>query len=96
METISMETISMEQLSFVTGGDNAPAPAVQPPKPAPAPGDYSTHGNPVQQAGQMIDHASDAWSGARKAGASWYEALGNATIGFFNLRGGFGADGRPR
>ncbi len=44
----------------------------------------------------MIDNASAAWQGARRAGASWYESLGNATIGFFNLSGGFGRDGRPR
>ena len=93
-----METISIEQLSLVTGGDNGPA-APQPPvhqPPRQAPGDFSTNGNPVQQAGQMIDNAQGAWSGARKAGASWYEALGNATIGMFNLPGGFGRDGRPR
>jgi len=91
-----METISIEQLSHVTGGDNAPA-APQPQQPPrPAPGDYSTNGNPIQQAGQMIDNAQGAWSGARRAGASWYEALGNATIGAFNLPGGFGRDGRPR
>ena len=93
-----METISMEHLSLVTGGDNAPV--LQPPRPqqpqAPAPGDYSTHGNPVQQGGQMIDNAQAAWNGARRAGASWYEALGNSAIGFFNLSGGFGRDGRPR
>jgi hypothetical protein len=89
-----METISMEHLSLVTGGDNQPAPQPQPPRPAP--GDYSTSGNPVQQAGQMIDNASAAWSGARRAGASWYESLGNATIGLFNLSGGFDRNGRPR
>jgi hypothetical protein len=44
----------------------------------------------------MIDNAVSAYQGARKAGASWYESVGNAAIGFFNLGGGFGRDGRPR
>ena len=84
MMEMQIESIAMDDLSMVTGGADQ------------APGDYSTNGNPVQQAGQMIDNASRAWQGARKAGASWYESLGNAAIGFFNLSGGFDANGRPR
>ena len=93
---MELATISMDELVTVMGGQQG-QPA-QPPQPPPAqhPADYSTSGNPVQQGGQMISNAADAWDGARKAGASWYEALGNATIGFFNLRGGFDRNGRPR
>ena len=81
----NLETISTVDLSSVCGGADQQAP-----------GDYSTSGNPVQQGGQMIDNAVSAYQGARKAGASWYESVGNAAIGFFNLGGGFGRDGRPR
>jgi hypothetical protein len=88
------ESISTADLSIVNGGQG-PAPQPQPPAQPPA-ADYSTNGNPVQQAGQMIDNAAGAFSGARKAGASWYESLGNATIGLFNLSGGFDRNGRPR
>ena len=79
-----LETISTIDLSAVCGGQQQ------------APGDYSTSGNVVQQGGQMVDNAVSAYQGARRAGASWYESLGNAAIGFFNLGGGFGRDGRPR
>jgi hypothetical protein len=87
------ESISTDDLSIITGGQQGAAP--QPPPPPPA-ADYSTNGNPVQQAGQMIDNAAGAFSGARKAGASWYESLGNAAIGLFNLPGGFDRNGQPR
>jgi hypothetical protein len=80
----NLETISTVDLSTVCGGADQ------------APGDYSTNGNPVQQGGQMIDNAVSAYQGARKAGASWYESVGNAAIGFFNLGGGFDRNGRPR
>jgi hypothetical protein len=90
----SFDVVDLTALSAVHGGQQgAPAPAPQPPR---APGDYSTNGNPVQQGGQMIDNAYGAYQGARKAGASWYESIGNAAIGLFNLDGGFGRDGRPR
>jgi hypothetical protein len=92
---MELQTISMDDLMMVTGGQQAPAQPPQPPQPQ-HPADYSTSGNPVQQGGQMISNAADAWNGARRAGASWYEALGNATIGFFNLRGGFDRNGNPR
>ena len=82
-----LETISTD-LSIVTGGQGQ-----APQNPA---ADYSTNGNVVQQAGQMITNAADAWGGARKAGASWYESLGNSAIGFFNLGGGFDRNGQPR
>ncbi len=87
-----LETISTADLSIVTGGQGqvAPPPAQQ------HPADYGTNGNVVQQSGQMITNAADAWSGARKAGASVYESLGNAAIGFFNLQGGFDRNGQPR
>ena len=88
-----LESISMDDLSMVTGGQQGAAP--QPP-PQQHPADYATNGNPVQQAGQMIGNAADAYSGARKAGASWYESIGNAAIGFFNLQGGFDRNGQPR
>jgi hypothetical protein len=91
----AFETISIDHLSLVSGGQGPGQPAPAQPQ-QPAPGDYSTNGNPVQQGGQMIDNAVGAWQGARKAGASWYEALGNATIGAFNLRGGFDRNGQPR
>jgi hypothetical protein len=82
----NLETISTVDLSSVSGGADQQAP-----------GDYSANGsNVVQQGGQMIDNAVSAYQGARKAGASWYESVGNAAIGFFNLGGGFGRDGRPR
>lgn len=89
-----LATISMDDLSFVTGGAPGQQQAPQPQQQHPA--DYSTSGNPVQQGGQMISNAADAYSGARKAGANWYESLGNAAIGFFNLGGGFDRNGQPR
>ena len=88
-----LESISMDDLSLVSGGQQGAAPQA-PPQQHPA--DYSTNGNPAQQGGQVIGNAADAWSGARKAGASWYEALGNSAIGFFNLGGGFDRNGQPR
>jgi hypothetical protein len=91
---MQFESISTHDLSIITGGQQG-APAPQPPAQQ-HPADYTPSGNPVQQAGQMISNAADAYSGARKAGASWYESLGNATIGFFNLPGGFDRNGRPR
>lgn len=92
-----LETISIEHLSSVTGGQGAAPQPQQPQQPQPrAPGDYSTSGNPVQQAGQMVDNAYGAFQGARKAGASWYESVGNAAIGLFNLGGGFDRNGQPR
>lgn len=88
---MSLETISTVDLSTVIGGaDQAPAPQQQ------HPADYSTNGNVVQQGGQMVTNAVDAYNGARRAGASWYESVGNAAIGFFNLSGGFDRNGRPR
>ncbi|HUS31887.1 MAG TPA: hypothetical protein VMZ53_25475 [Kofleriaceae bacterium] len=90
-----LATISMDDLSVVCGGQQG-APQ-QPQQPAPNPAaDYSTNGNVVQQGAQMIDNAYGAFQGARKAGASWYESLGNAAIGAFNLGGGFDRNGRPR
>ncbi len=86
----TLETIHHDQLMSVSGGQGA-APAPVPPNEFKPP-----QGNTVQQAGQMIDNAAQGWSGARKAGASWYESLGNATIGFFGLGGGFGPNGQPR
>lgn len=91
---MNLETIATNDLTMVTGGQQA-APPPQPPKQK-DPGDYSTDGNVVQQSGQMIDNAVEAFKGARKAGASWYEAIGNATIGFLNLEGGFDKNGKPR
>ena len=90
---MNLETIDMSELVTVSGGQQAQqAPAPQQQHPA----DYSTSGNPVQQGGQMITNAVDAYNGARRAGASWYESIGNAAIGFFNLGGGFDRNGRPR
>ena len=91
----TLSTISSTELSTITGGADAPAQAPAQPAPRPA-GDYSTNGNPLQQTGQMIDNAYGAFQGARKAGSSWYESLGNAAIGFFNLGGGFDRNGQPR
>jgi hypothetical protein len=86
-----LESISSADLSFVVGGQQA---APQQPNQA---ADYSANGsNVVQQGGQMIDNAYGAYQGARKAGASWYESVGNAAIGFFNLQGGFDRNGQPR
>ena len=105
MMNSKLVSISMDDLSMVSGGQQgaAPAqpPAPQPPAPqppAPRPGsDFApVQGNVVQQAGQMIDNAAQGWSGARRAGASRYEALGNAAIGFFGLGGGFAPNGQPR
>jgi hypothetical protein len=99
MMNSKLVSISMDDLSMVSGGQQqAPAqpPAPQPPAPRPGSDFTPVQGNPVQQAGQMIDNASQGWSGARRAGASWYEALGNATIGFFGLRGGYAPNGQPR
>ena len=92
MSINSFETISFTNLSSIHGGQQAPAPA-----PAPGGADFApVDGNVVQQAGKMIDNASQGYSGARKAGASVYESIGNAAIGFFGLGGGFGPNGRPR
>lgn len=94
MSINSFETLSVAHLSSIHGGAHA-APA---PVPPPAPGsDFApVQGNVVQQSGQMIDNAAQGYEGARKAGASRYEALGNAAIGFFGLGGGFAPNGRPR
>jgi hypothetical protein len=89
----AFETIDLSHLHHVTGGQ-APAPGGQGQQPQRSA--YETTGNPVQQGGQMVDNAVKAYQGARKAGASWYESLGNAAIGFFNLDGGFDPNGRPR
>ena len=91
-----LATISMDDLSVVCGGaDGQPQQAPAPQQQHPA--DYSANGsNPVQQGGQMVSNAYDAYQGARRAGASVYESIGNAAIGFFNLGGGFDRNGRPR
>jgi hypothetical protein len=90
----TLATISTGDLSMVCGGQQgAQPPQQQQPNPA---ADYSTNGNVVQQGGQMIDNAWGAFQGARKAGASWYESIGNAAIGALNLQGGFDRNGRPR
>jgi len=88
MSTQNLETIDLTSLHLVSGGQQqAPVP----------PNEFrQPQGNPVQQAGQMIDNAAQGWNGAAKAGASWYERLGNATIGFFGLSGGYGPNGQPR
>jgi len=94
---MELATISNSDLSFVVGGQGPGQPPQQPQAPQQQhPADYSTSGNPVQQGGQMISNAADAYNGARKAGASWYESIGNAAIGAFNLSGGFDRNGRPR
>jgi hypothetical protein len=92
---MELATISSSDLSMVSGGQQgAPQQPQQPANPA---ADYSANGsNVVQQAGQMVDNAYGAYQGARKAGASVYESIGNAAIGFFNLGGGFDRNGRPR
>jgi len=93
MSINSFETLSTTSLSSIHGGQQAPA------APAPAPGgkDFApVDGNVVQQAGKMIDNALQGYSGARKAGASVYESIGNAAIGFFGLGGGFAPNGKPR
>src|SRR4051794_12055147 len=90
------ESIATSDLSSVCGGDGAPGQQPQAPQPQ-HPADYSTNSsNPIQQFGQMVDNASGAFQGARKAGASVYESIGNAAIGFFNLGGGFARNGQPR
>jgi len=94
MSINAFETLSVAHLSSIhAGADPAPVPT-----PAPAPGsDFApVQGNVVQQSGQMIDNAAQGYEGARKAGATRYEALGNAAIGFFGLGGGFSPNGRPR
>ena len=93
MSTQNLETIDHASLHLVSGGQQG-----QPAQPAPVPPNEfrPPSGNVVQQAGQMIDNAAQGWNGAAKAGASWYERLGNATIGFFGLSGGFGPNGQPR
>jgi hypothetical protein len=92
-----LATISMDDLSVVCGGQGPGGQPQQAPQPQQQhPADYSTNGNVVQQGGQMVTNAVDAYNGARRAGASVYESIGNAAIGFFNLGGGFGRDGRPR
>ena len=88
----AFETISMEQLARVSGGADEGKKKKEEPKKD----DYETEGNPVQQGGQMVDNAVEGYKGARKAGCNWYESLGNATIAFFRLRGGFDKNGKPR
>lgn len=94
MSTTALPTITHAQLHTIHGGQQQGAPAA----PAKPPGsDFApVQGNVVQQAGQMIDNAAEGYRGARKAGATWYESIGNAAIGFFGLRGGFAPNGRPR
>ncbi|MBL0220857.1 MAG: hypothetical protein IPQ07_44175 [Myxococcales bacterium] len=95
MSTTTFETITLTQLDTIHGGQDAKPAA--PPQQRPPGSDFApVQGNPVQQAGQMIDNAAEGYRGARKAGATWYESIGNAAIGFFGLSGGFAPNGRPR
>jgi hypothetical protein len=91
------ESISSSELSIVCGGQGPAAPQ-QPQQPQQRPAaDYSTGNGPAwQQSGRAISNAADAYQGARKAGASMYESIGNAAIGLFNLGGGFDRNGQPR
>jgi hypothetical protein len=92
MSIHTFETISVAHLGSITGGQQAQTPA-----PAPGGKDFApVDGNVVQQAGRMIDNAAQGYTGARKAGASVYESIGNAAIGFFGLGGGFAPNGQPR